>query len=61
MMDLNGCKGRISYLGAFTDETSEGRYTIIGGTGDFHGANGYVWDLFDYKTLYSTRTVHVTS
>lgn len=62
MMDLNnGCNGQISYSGAFTDEASEGKYTIIGGTGDFLGAKGYVWDTFDSKTRYTTRTVHVTS
>jgi hypothetical protein len=60
-INLNGCQGQISYSGAFTDETSTGKYTITGGTGDFLGAKGYVWDTFDYKTLYSTRTIHVTS
>jgi hypothetical protein len=57
----NGCQGQITFTGAFTDETSTGKYTILGGTDDFVGAKGYVWDTFDYKTLYSTRTIHLAS
>jgi hypothetical protein len=57
--DLYGCKGQLTFSGAFNDDDLLGKYTIVGGTGDFHGAEGHIVDDFDYDTLYSIRQIYI--
>lgn len=57
--DLYGCSGQLTFEGPYTDKTLEGKYTIIGGTGDFDGATGYVYDKFSYDGNYAYRTIYV--
>ena len=45
--------------GPYTDDGFVGEYTITGGTGDFHGAKGYIYDQFDEETGYSVRQIYI--
>lgn len=56
-VDPYGCEGQVSFAGLFSDETSEGKYTIVGGTGRFLGATGYIMEHFSMETLESHMTV----
>ncbi|KAL7557014.1 hypothetical protein ACA910_014231 [Epithemia clementina (nom. ined.)] len=59
LMDMFGCNGHLSFEGHFSDETRSGRYTILGGTGDFAGATGYISESFEYGSVRGTRSIVV--
>lgn len=58
-IDLYGCKGHLAFTGVYSDNSTKGEYVITGGTGDFDGAHGVIFDAFDYESLYALRTVHI--
>jgi len=55
--NLYGCSGSLAFSGIFSDETSTGEYTIVGGTGNFVRARGQINDVFSYSSGYSVRTI----
>ena len=46
MKDIPNCAGQFTYEGIYQDDVG-GLYTILGGTEDFCGVNGYIDDKFD--------------
>lgn len=59
--DLYGCSGQLAFEGPYADGTLTGKFTIVGGTGDFEGAFGYIDDKFTYArdNYYAFRTIYV--
>ena len=58
-INLNHCEGHLAFSGVYRDETASGHFVITGGTGDFHGAKGSIYDEFDYDTGYAVRVVTI--
>jgi hypothetical protein len=54
--DPLGCEGQVSYAGVFSDEVFEGKYTILGGTGDWEHVTGHILDQYSEHTGYSYLT-----
>ena len=57
--DLYGCSGQLTWEGPYSDSTFTGFYTIVGGTGDFEGATGYIKGEFTDDGNYSYRDIYV--
>ena len=59
IMDLYECVGRLAFSGYFRDEGLASHYAITGGTGDFAGATGFMYDEFDKESGYYLRKIHI--
>jgi hypothetical protein len=59
-VDLYGCHGQLAFSGPYTDELNTGKYAIIGGTGDFDGATGFIYGEFTHEGNFSHRTIYVS-
>ncbi|KAL7560285.1 hypothetical protein ACA910_016585 [Epithemia clementina (nom. ined.)] len=55
-IDLYGCEGSFAFSG-FLDASGKGNYVIEGGTDQFLGAKGYIYEEFDKNTGYSFREI----
>lgn len=55
--DLFQYSGNLSFMGMYDSRSRTGKYTILGGTGDFIHEIGYILDEVDDRTGFSMRTI----
>ncbi|KAL7560287.1 hypothetical protein ACA910_016587 [Epithemia clementina (nom. ined.)] len=56
-INLYGCEGHLAFSGFYQDATMEGHMVITGGTGDFLGATGAIYEHFDANSGYTYRRI----
>lgn len=57
LIDVYECKGQLAISGVYSDANMSGEYVITGGTGDYLGAKGVIYDTFDSYTGYTLRRI----
>ena len=59
MFDVSSCVGHLTFSGVFQDGTKSGKFVINGGTDDFEGSSGSIFDQFDEQTGFYLRTIDI--
>ncbi|KAL7567691.1 hypothetical protein ACA910_012029 [Epithemia clementina (nom. ined.)] len=59
LYDVYACVGHLAFSGVFEDRTRTGKFVITGGTEDFAGATGSIFDELDDESGYYIRTIRI--